>query len=464
MNKKVEGKVMIVKSECNKNSRDIIVTKLGFIDIFKDSNLTNKEIPGALLNTKILREMSSLVLYGDDRIISTDEFYIDNWDISGISTDKFNIFIRDIYNIKSLKNTYIRNDNELIVFGLDKNSKFLIKSYILNNHDDLDIYLLKDLIDYGVAPVIIECILITNQYKLSNKPLYNHFKIKQANNKIRDIYAPQGEIKHVLRNLLAPLNKAYNNRTVKSKQFAYIEGCSIKNNVEIHKDNKYVVKTDISSFFDQCNWELAKKYLGFLVPRERQYVLNDIKDLIINPETNGLYMGSPVSGVLSNMILRPAVIYLENIFKEKDIKFSVYADDLTVSSNKPLSKMYVVSTIEYVFNKYKLPFVLKESKTKSLINNGRRITGIRINHLDQMTMDRSKYKLIRSIFDRLEKGKEITMNQSQLLGRLNYYLFIDESKKLSRLCYKYNDVLIKNKIFVNLQGQIFLDENNKFSI
>lgn len=432
-------------------------------------------------------------------LIPKEAFYLENWNLDEFAMDIRSFFI-NYYKIKednesSMNISIFEKDGEhhLILTGyrgkeldgfmhvppssttyrrvvnkelINKNNikRFVVATYKTGSRKKAEeiLRLLKN----KVVTAFIHLMEVKDKYDEEGKSMYYHFNLEQKNNKVREIYAPYDDVKEALRHLLLPLDKMFEKKVKHAEdtiQFAYRNGLSIKDNAEVHKDNKYVVKVDVKSFFDSCNWNLAKKYLGHLFRRSNLSVkeidtfLDNLKDCFINKETNGLYMGSPVSGVLSNLIMRPVASYLYNIFNDKNIKVSIYADDITVSSNKPLSRKYVEETINYVFEFYDLPFILKDEKTKSLKNNGRRITGVRINHKDEMTVDRRNYRLMRSMLANMSKGIQPTMKKSEIQGRLNYYLFIDETGKFRSLAEKYFDVLKANHIDVSLKGQVTFD-------
>jgi hypothetical protein len=323
---------------------------------------------------------------------------------------------------------------------------FKIISYIPK--DEIEEEMFEKYYKEDIPVAVLHCLIVGKKYTSKNLPMYKTFK-KKSSNKVREIYAPEEDVKKALKHLLKPLNKAYDMRRKGTNQFAYTIGRSIKDNALIHKNHKYVIKCDIKEFFDNCNWNLVSKYLRFIIPGSIRYTESTdiLKKMMINPKTNGLYLGSPVSGALTNAILKPACLYLKRIFEKEGKAFSVYADDITVSSEKPITKNEVIGKIRYVFEELKLPFKLKKEKTKRLINNGRRITGIRINHEDKMTIDRQKYRLLRSILHRIDNDKPITMEENKLLGKIAFYKFVDESGKIEKLLEKHADAFqcIKDK-------------------
>ena len=283
--------------------------------------------------------------------------------------------------------------------------------------------------------------------------LYKHFKIpKKQQGEFRDIYEPIEDFKVIMQNLNRVLQATFNSKTV-SNQFAYIKNRNIVNNAEVHKNNKTIVKIDISKFFESIKFDYIKKYIGFLCKDEN--LLNEFKLYITNPDTKGLYMGNPISGTLSNILMHKVTKLLEHVFEKRDMAVSVYSDDITVSSNGNISKEMVVSIVKYAFEKFKLDFVVNLSKTKKLSKQNRRICGVSINGNDTITVQRDHYEMSRVMLYRLSKGKDITIPMTTFLGRLSFYKYVDQSGKFQKLFEKYEDTLNKIGFKINVIPEEF---------
>jgi RNA-directed DNA polymerase len=327
-------------------------------------------------------------------------------------------------------------------------SPFTISVYRAENLEERRI--IERMLVSGTAAAIIECVVVARRYMARGEDMYDHFTIKQPQ-KIREIHAPKEDVKKALKHLLVPLSKAYSVRMYNdAMQFAYMPGLSIKKNAAVHANYEYSLKCDISKFFDDCKWNLAYKYMEFLVnDAYNDEIIDALKEMMINPKTGGLYQGSPVSGMLSNAIMRPSAKYLANIFDQEGMAFSIYADDITISSDSPIDVKNVLGKIQYVINEYYgLPFRINPKKTKLVKKNGRKITGVRINHKNELTIPRVKYMFLKSVLNRLKYGKKISIGKMELQGLLSYAKFIDDSGKIDRLILKYADTLKANKIRV----------------
>ena len=335
---------------------------------------------------------------------------------------------------------YISRKNRFKI-NLKENKEFYeIREYLFRNENRISKEVLKLLL-----------------YCMKNKKLFKVWKIQNVKGKIRKIVSPNKELKKLLKDYNNKLSFIFENRMEKrnSNQYGFIRCKSIKDNVLIHCDNKYIIKFDLKDFFDSCKYNKIKKFLYINNLTEDHQKL--IKNVIVDNKTNGLMMGNPISGTISNMLMHFPYYMISNIINninkenDLDIKFSVYADDITFSCNtinRYFNKKVLLNMIENCFEYNSIDIDINESKTKLLSNNGRRVTGLRINHLNEITIDKRNYLLMKSVFERLEHSKEITMNKDVLEGKISYYLFIDNSNKMKKLIDKYEVVLKENKITI----------------
>ena len=428
------------------------------LDEFKE--IINNEIKSKNneeIKSKNNEEINSFTVnydYEKNRYIFNNDLYKYNFIKKYIGTDK-NILNLSFEKIKKdIKASYEEDFINIKYITYEKICCRKNKKFSSLNIDILDtIDFSKNLIYYKLINFIVNN---------DNKPLYNTFKIPKGNGKgFREISEPIEGLKSIMKELNIPLSKAFNSRLIRreSNQCAYIKNRNIVINTNIHKFNDYVIKFDFSHFFDSCKWEYFVKYLN--IPNDildNDYIVDTyIKPAFLNKDTNGLYLGNPVSGTLSNMIIHPVAFYLKNVCRSHNINFSMYADDLTFSSNEKneyFNVTYLKALINNSLDKFKLnEFKLNEEKTRLLKNNGRRITGIRINHLNQLTIGEKKYKELNVMLYHLSKKEKISIPIHTLQARIIYYLYYDESSKLKKLINKYSNLFEES-------GPLYLPSNH----
>jgi hypothetical protein len=355
-------------------------------------------------------------------------------------------FIYEIYSNGSTINLSFDYKNEsLDTFNFVLN---FIKTIVANSTEKLQ---KNRTIPYQILPLAYEVF----ESKKRQEDLYTFFQINTGK-KVRDIYAPIDPLKTASSYLLKYLSHCFDKAQNTSEIHAYVHKKSIVTNALAHCENKFIYKTDIKGFFDNCKKEAFKKW--FPQQSNLQYISDLIYEGILNPNTGGLYQGNPISGMLSNFIMKPIIRIIHfKLLKSEEVSNSgkfrgytdwkytitVYADDITVSCNHKFSKNFMTNLITDAFREANTPFILNENKTFLMTNQKRSITGVKINHLDAVTMKRSYYNILRSMLERIFNKKEDRREVSfKFLGKLEFLLYIDKSRKLLRYMSKF--LLIDN--------------------
>jgi hypothetical protein len=401
------------------------------------------------------------------KLIPAEEFYPEMWNAEEYEAPSVESFFEAFSRVvrRDENCAAIQRGDWIFAYGTEKpeyrnsdrpidDKHFVFRSILLPDPEDREIVMSS--FRTRMAPAVPHCAIVARRYLRDGRSMYKHFKRKTVS-KVRDIWAPEEDVKAALRHLLQPLNAAYDMRKRGgSPQFAYTPERNIKLCAAPHRLNKWLLKCDITGFFDACSWELTRGYLEFLlaghwdVGRDKRAAWIDaLRQMMINPETGGLYQGSPVSGALSNAILRPAAKYMESFFNKEGRAVTVYADDISVSQATEIdqaARNNIIGKIRHAFEKFEMPFELKQSKTKVVRNNGRKITGIRINHKDELTIPRRKYRLLRLALHRMietdeGRGGDISLGKAELKGLLEFARYNDDSGKIDKLIRRYLDVL-----------------------
>lgn len=228
---------------------------------------------------------------------------------------------------------------------------------------------------------IIGIVLTTRELEKNKIPLYTKHTIR-TKNKDRVIYAPQEELKRAQRNFLQYwLTYVYLKKASKLS-YAFTKKKECLSAVYKHTRNNYVMVMDLAHYFDTINKTLVTKKLAFILthlPSEDQDIF---LRTIVNPETGGIYQGSPLSGIIANYASKRFIHMLKGNLNKGEQKYEVtiYADDITISSDKPINKKYVYASTLHVLEVLHLPFEINYKKTKLFSNQRRYILGYRINN------------------------------------------------------------------------------------
>jgi len=349
-------------------------------------------------------------------------------------------------------------DKLLLAVGFPGKDIFVKVLYEVENKETLE--LLKRLlsVDNGSGKVIVGNIsndfnFLTSKTILSviftatninsrGENLYREFKIKSKNGKVRNIVAPHDDIKLELQKLNGVFQYIFD-KINSDFQVAYKKDKSIADNAEIHKTKKFVYNVDLKDFYPSCKEELVKKYVNFFFKNSFNGNVTEREFLDIVLHNGALFIGSPISGTLANVIISKPANYIRNIAHSFGMEFSVYADDMTFSSDRFISRKVVENVFSLAFSKYNLDsyFTLNEKKFHGMSNNRRRITGVTINHNDQPTVSRNYYRDLRVKIHKLSIGVADGINLQKLRGKIAFALMIDKSGKIYNLINKFESVV-----------------------
>lgn len=351
-------------------------------------------------------------------------------------------FITDDYFVVARK---IMNDNRLRMLVSYKIENVEIKNllYLLLNNQESAVCLATFRSKYYwiAAPDALD-VLFTAAMLDSNGVVKfaRHQKLKK-NGKVRIYYAPDDDIKKPLQHLNRVLQSVYDKKNA-DFQVAYKKGKSVYDNAKIHKDKKYVFNIDLKDFYPSCKRELVRKYISFLFSGalNKHEMIEKFLDVILIDD--GLFIGNPISGCLANAILNKPVAYLKNICNKAKMNFSVYADDMSFSSDKFISEEFVKSLFSEAFAAYEIDkyFTLNDDKSIGYSGCNRKITGISINDSNKITISRRYYRELRVMIDHLAKGDN-TINIKRLQGKIAYATMIDDSGKVYRYLIKFEKVV-----------------------
>jgi hypothetical protein len=174
----------------------------------------------------------------------------------------------------------------------------------------------------------------------------------------------------------------------------------------------------------------------------KEVLQNDFLDTILDKDTDALFIGNPISGTLANVIISKPVQYIKNITNGYDMEFSVYADDMAFSSDRFISKDFITALFNLAFNRYEMidDFSLNADKSHGMSGARRHITGVTINHNDEMTINRKFYRNLRVKIHKLYIG-EVTFNLKKLQGQLAHATMVDYSGKILRLIKNFESTL-----------------------
>lgn len=304
--------------------------------------------------------------------------------------------------------------------------------------------------------------IIETAYELQNtKDIINRFPLKNGQ-KIRWVNDPIPVLKDALKAWNVEMTEHYvamlENKNLTLYSQAYLPNKSIKTNAKIHQHSPKIIKFDFSGFYDSVKFDYIKKDIQEITGATDDE-LNLIKRLIIDPETGGITQGLPVSGALAGLALIP---FWENLAEtlDQNMMFTQYSDDLTFSKkNSKTNQLFNVDYLTLKINQsladVDRDFNLNNQKTTIQENQFRKITGVRINHNNQLTCSRKDYRMFRTVTNVLSKENDTEKvlkqfgfkSRSSFTGKISYMRSIDETGKIDRVLDRNVDTFLKHNLF-----------------
>lgn len=297
------------------------------------------------------------------------------------------------------------------------------------------------------------------------KKLINRFAIREFK-KTRWVNEPIPELKNDLKEWNQSVTDHFVNELEKHHltdvAHAYLPGKSIKTNALMHKNSPVIIKFDFKGFYDSVLYDYIKHHINQTAEKKIKNH-NLVKRLIIDPETNGLTQGLPVSGALAGLALIPFWKELRRELKKQDpnIEFTQYSDDLTFSTidgkeSACFNVKKLNSLIIYCLKKSKRTnFKIKEEKTCVQRRQFRKVTGVRINHENKLCCSRKDYRMLQTITHVLDKDANTLAvlkafgfkSKASFVGKISYMRSIDDTGKIQRYIDRKADIYLKHELF-----------------
>ena len=174
--------------------------------------------------------------------------------------------------------------------------------------------------------------LSEDYFKCEHKYEYNTFSRLKANGKdMRYFAVPADDLKIIQKKICKLLSRIETPDWVMTGK----KHCSYIYNAERHKDNAFVKTMDISQFYDSA--QRSHIYKMFV---DTFKMSNDIAWLMTNLVTyeNKLPTGSPSSQMVVYWTYSRMFDEIYKISQRYQCEFTLYVDDMTFSSRKPINK------------------------------------------------------------------------------------------------------------------------------
>lgn len=252
---------------------------------------------------------------------------------------------------------------------------------------------------------------------------YRRFPLTKGDGTKRLIASPRTYLKviqwWILDNIL-------NQLPVHDAAFGFVTGRSIVGNAKAHLSSRHFLNVDIKSFFDSVRED--KVYEMFFELGYSQKTSRILAHLCC---LNGsLPQGAPTSPAIGNQILKPLDQRLSRSFHERGLKYSRYADDITVSGREWIGE----EILEVIRREVESEgFELKDQKSRFCGPGDRtEVTGLVVR--DFVQPPRQWRKKTRATLHRISSKREISkQDYAYLLGIIGYANEFSDSHQMKAL-------------------------------
>ena len=157
---------------------------------------------------------------------------------------------------------------------------------------------------------------------------------QKPNGGMRPIYSPNKKLKRAQKRIKQLLERIEKPDWV----FSGTKGVCHVDNATYHKGNTYFVLADLSSFYENCTRDAVYRFFN-----GQMHTAPDVAEVLTDLTTwtnqDGHQMiptGSPTGQLLAFFAYRSMFEELEACAKDYGCRLSLYVDDLTLSSDKPI--------------------------------------------------------------------------------------------------------------------------------
>lgn len=277
--------------------------------------------------------------------------------------------------------------------------------------------------------------------------LYETFHIPKKSGGLRRIDAPKPELMNALRNLKTIFEENFH-ALYHTSAFAYVKNRCTVDAVKRHQKNnsKWFGKLDLHDFFGSTTLDYVIKMFSMVFPFSEIVKLPNgeaelRKALDLAFLNGGLPQGTPLSPLITNVMMIPVDYKLANAFRDFDKQrfiYTRYADDFIISSKVDFDVHRVEKLVVDTLHEFGAPFTINESKTRYGSSAGRNWNlGVMLNKDNEITVGHKKKRQLQSmlynyITDK-RKGISWPREDVQTMQGLHSYYRMVESETIDAI-------------------------------
>lgn len=280
----------------------------------------------------------------------------------------------------------------------------------------------------------------SNLRERPRRELYREFYIPKKSGGLRKIDAPEPALMDALRRLKTIFEVDFK-VLYHTSAFAYVKKRSTLDAVKRHQANesKWFAKYDLSNFFGNTTLPYVMHMFSLVFPfseviRDERGKKELSKALELAFLDGGLPQGTPISPLITNVMMIPVDHKLANSFRDFNRQrfiYTRYADDFLISSRFDFSFKEVEKHIVEVLKSFEAPFTIKSEKTRYGSSAGSNWNlGVMLNKDNQITVGNKKKRQFQAMLSSFVldtmNGVPWDKNDVQVMeGYRNYYRMVE---------------------------------------
>ena len=278
-------------------------------------------------------------------------------------------------------------------------------------------------------------------FDMDRKTLYDSFKIPKQSGGLRPIDAPKPILMEALRQLKFIMETRFM-ALYHTTAFAYIRGRSTIDSLKKHqqRESRWFVKLDFSNFFGSTTLEFVMSQLSMIFPFCEVMKNEEGKEQLTRAMSlcflnGGLPQGTPISPLLTNLIMLPIDHHISNTlrdFNKQQFVYTRYADDIMVSCQYDFKYQDVYKLVVDTAARFNAPYKLNPNKTRYGSNAGSNWNlGLMLNKENKITIGHRKKKQFKAMVHNFIRDYKNGINWDKsdvqaLNGLICYYKMVEK--------------------------------------
>lgn len=319
-------------------------------------------------------------------------------------------------------------------------SSYMISSNVSNTRTYITNNVSKKLLESINIQILTEKLNGFNQMfkslrEVPRESLYNTFHIPKKSGGLRRIDAPNDELMTALRTLKLILEDDFH-ALYHTSAFAYVKNRSTIDAVKRHQSNqsRWFAKYDLKDFFGNTTLDFTIKMLSMIFPfselmmyKTGEEALRTALDLAFL--NGGLPQGTPISPLITNLIMIPIDYELSNKlrdFNKQNYVYTRYADDFLISSKFDFNPKIIESLINDTLKKFNAPFCIKPQKTRYGSSAGSNWNlGVMLNKDNEITVGHKKKRAFQAMLHQyiMDKKNGNSWDLNDVMTMQGYYAY-----------------------------------------